>query len=77
MTNFIKLTSIIINTSHINKIEIKNNKYEIHLNNNKVEGFIFFSNGTIYSKNDIIEICKNKDSFDYSIITEWINDINN
>ena len=77
MANFLKLTSIIINTSHINKIEIKNNKYEIHLNNNKVEGFIFFSNGTIYSKNDIIEICKNKDPFDYSIITEWINDINN
>jgi hypothetical protein len=71
MTNFLKLTSIIINTSNISKIEIKNNKYEIHLNNNKVEGFIFFS------KNDIIEICKNKDPLDYSIITEWINDINN
>jgi len=76
MANFLKLTSIIINTSHINKIEIKNNKYEIYLNN-KVEGFIFFSNGTIYSKNDIIEICKNKDPLDYTILTEWINDINN
>ena len=33
MVNFIKLTSVIINTSKINKIIIKNNKYCIYLSN--------------------------------------------
>ena len=73
MVNFIKLTSIVINSSKINKIDITHNKYFIHLINNKIDGFFLFTSGYIDARNDIIEICREKHPIDYNILTEWIN----
>jgi hypothetical protein len=45
MYRFIKLSSVIINISHINKITIQNNKYIINLTPIKYDGFILFAGG--------------------------------
>jgi hypothetical protein len=56
MSKFIKLTCLIINTSHIRSIILKNNKYCIQLINPVEE----------------LEICENKNITDYKAVKEWI-----
>ena len=74
MSNFIKLTSMLINTSKISMIEIQNNKYCIHLVENKLDGFWLFSSGYLTSiQNKQIEVCKEKHPIDYKNLTDWIN----
>ena len=75
MSQFIKLTNIVINTTKIIKINTYQNKYHICMNNNILDGYLFISFGSIYTTDNIIEICKNKDPLDYQIITKWINSI--
>ena len=72
MTRFIKLTSTIINTSHIKKIIIHNDKYCLHLNDQNINGSKFGWSGYILSSDSIIEICKNKNITDYTIMNTWI-----
>ena len=75
MKKFIKLTDKIINPLMITTINSFNDKYYIHMANSNVSGFLFIYFGTIYTNNDIIEICKNKNPLDYRLIQNWINEI--
>ena len=72
MKNFINLTSRVINKLHIIEIIKKSNKYEIHMSNNKIDGFWLFSSGCLGTNYKIIEICNKKDKQDYETITNLI-----
>ena len=73
MVKFIKLTHMIINSTHINKILIKDNKYYIHVLNNNIGGFMLFSSGSISSQDDVYEVCPEREPLDYKIVSDWIN----
>jgi len=72
MKNFINLTSRVINKLHIVEIIKKPNKYKIYMTNISINGIILFSNGTLGTNHNIIEICEKKDKKDYDIITDLI-----
>ena len=72
MYRFIKLSSVIINVPHINKITIENNKYIIHLIPIKYDGFIIFAGGAFSTEINEYIICKDKNLNDYNILTNWI-----
>ena len=76
MKNFINLTSIVINKLHIVEIIKRPGSYCIHMNNNSITGFIFFSTGGIETYKNIIEICEKNDKKDYATITRLIKEIN-
>ena len=76
MTRFIKLTSTIINTSHVKKIMIEPNKYCVHLSDQNINGSKFLLSGYIYSSDSKIEICKVKNITDYIIMNTWITNLN-
>ena len=74
MSRFIKLKSMLINTSHITKIVKAENKYLISLTSNHFSGHIIFGSGSINSNGvDDIEICKTENYTDYIIINEFYN----
>jgi len=73
MVNFIKLSSVIINSLKISKIEIFENKYCIHLSKPKIDGFFLFTSGFINTIDDTLVVCKNTHPKDYDSLTEWIN----
>ena len=75
MSRFIKLTSTIINASHITKIVNSSNRYHIYLNNNYMNGFIFMSSGSMSSNDNIIEVCEKENNYDYITVTEWIKNV--
>jgi hypothetical protein len=66
MSKFLKLTSMIINVSQIQTIQLLPNKYRIHLVPNKNTGF-FFHDKQKY------EICEKKNTQDYKIVSKWLN----
>jgi len=72
MSRFIKLSSLVINSSHINKILIEKNKYEIHTISG-TNDFLFFGTGDISNKTKI-KICEKENPIDYKILTKWINE---
>ena len=72
MKNFINLTSRVINKLHIIEIIKKQNKYEIHMSNKSIDGFLLFASGGIDINHNIIEICNKKDKQDYETITNLI-----
>ena len=74
MNSFIRLSSVVINTNHIHKIVIQENKYHIHLNRDygMYSGILYIYN-KICSNSDEIIICKNTNFADYTVITDWIN----
>ena len=76
MSKFIKLTNLLLNTNDIHKILIHPNKYFIHIVSKKIKGFSWsiygFGLGNIYSYTSEIEICKEKHSIDYKIVSHWI-----
>ena len=73
MSNFIKFTSLILNINYIQSIVIKPNKYYINVVINKFEGSKLFSTGNVVSYNSKIEVCETKNSIDYKILSDWIN----
>jgi hypothetical protein len=75
MKHFINLSSRVINKLHIIEIIKQPNLYEIHMNNKRTDGVLFFASGAFESENNIIEICKNKDKHDYDVITDLIKDL--
>ena len=77
MYPFVKLTSMMLNTSKINKIIMDNHKYYIHMNNNNTSGFMLFLSGFTISNTNIIEICKYTNYADYILMTDWMERINN
>lgn len=72
MKHFINLTTRVINKLHIIEIIKHPNKYEIHMSNNSIDGFLLFSSGSIDTKNNIIEVCNTKNKQDYETITELL-----
>lgn len=76
MSQFLKLTNIIINKNYIQSISIKPNKYCIHVISNNFDGTNFtaagFGFGNISSRNFEIEVCETKDSRDYKIVSDLI-----
>lgn len=68
MANFLRLTFGVINTSHINKVILKKDKYCLHVLTTNMNGF----SDIYYTKHDVFEICKNKHSIDYNIINQWL-----
>lgn len=75
MSNFIKLSSVVINKLHITQIIKKSNKFIIEMSSIKGRGFIICAWGDIIFDNNIIEICEKKNKPDYEIIKNWINNI--
>ena len=72
MKHFINLTSRVINKLHIIEIIKHPNKYEIHMSNNSIDGFLLFSSGGLNTTNNIIEVCNTNDKQDYETITELL-----
>ena len=79
MVRFIRLTNLILNSSHISKIVRKPNAYLIHMTNRKVDEHNIFNdrncNDRKVSSYEEIEICSCKQPLDYKIMTEWIKQI--
>jgi len=75
MTRFIKLTSMIINTAHIKKIMIHADNYYLHLSDQNINWSNYLS-GYVYTSNSIIQICKEKNITDYTIMNTWVNNLN-
>ncbi len=73
MPNFIKFTSLILNINYIQSIIIKPNKYYINIVINKFEESKLFATGNVVSYNSKIEVCETKNSIDYKILSDWIN----
>jgi hypothetical protein len=79
MSKFIKLTSLVINTSYISKIVINPNKYCIYMVKNEINGSHTLFNGSgagwcSSKSHEEIEICDD-DPLNYKIISEWINNV--
>jgi hypothetical protein len=75
MSRFIKLTNLVVNTSKIIKIKTLPDIHYMYLSNTRFDGFFLFSSGSIDTKDDIVEVCKNKNPIDYHLVSEWIKQI--
>ena len=75
MSQFIKLTSMIINKNLIVSVCIKPNKYHIYTVENNINGFMLFGSGGVDSSPEKIVICEDKTPEDYKIISKWIDTI--
>lgn len=76
MNNFIKLTSMVINKTHITKITLHPSTYYITMTtSNRVNGFMLFSSGSLSSGEETIEISETKNKKDYDTMTEFIKEI--
>ena len=75
MTNFIKLTSSVINKLHIVKIIQRPSTYYLHMNHPNIDGFMLFSFGSISTTHDVITICETTNQIDYYIIKKFIEEI--
>jgi hypothetical protein len=75
MTNFIRLSSRLINKLHIVEIIHKPNKYFINMSNFEINGYIVCSTGKVETKNGLIEICEKNDKKDYDTISELFKEI--
>jgi len=72
MSQFIKLTSMIINKNLIVSVCIKPNKYHICTVENNINGYMLFGSGGVDSSPEKIVICEDKSPDDYKIISKWI-----
>jgi len=72
MTRFLKLTNIIINTAKIVTIDVLPTKYTIRMSDQKIDGWLLFTSGSVESINTKIEVCENKDPIDYQLVKKWI-----
>ena len=69
---FIKLSHMIINTAHINKIVLGETKYYISLMNKNSFGMAFMGVGFMESRDEDIIVCSIKHPINYKIVTDWI-----
>jgi hypothetical protein len=79
MTKFLKLTNFILNANNIYKISIQPNRFVIYVAYKKVDGFLWliggFGLGNLSTVTEEVEVCGEKHSTDYKIVSEWINKI--
>ena len=72
MSRFLKLSTQMINLSHIKRIENFNKKIVIQLQEHSYEGFLIMGSGHFKTDKYRITICAEKDKVDYDIIQKWI-----
>lgn len=72
MSQFLKLTSVIINKNLITSVVIKPNKYHIYTVENNINGYMLFGSGGANSSPEKIVICEKQNSEDYKIASKWI-----
>ena len=79
MSKFIKLKGLIININYIQSIVINPNKYFINIVTNKIDGVSWkvagSGIGNIQSYNYQVEVCETKNSSDYKIVSNWIDNL--
>ena len=75
MHNFIKLSSYVINTKFISKINFSNDIFSIYFSNHHISGYHILSFGVINSTENLIHISKEKDPIDFNIFNIWFNNI--
>jgi hypothetical protein len=75
MSQFLKLTSKIINKNLITSVFIKPNKYHIYTVENNINGFMIFGSGGANSSPEKIVICEKMDPEDYKTISKWIDSV--
>ena len=75
MSQFIKLTSMIINKNLITSVFIKPNKYHIYTVENNINGYMLFGSGGASSSPEKIVICEKMDPEDYKTVSKWIDTI--
>ncbi len=76
MLQFMRLTSRVINKAHI--IEITkpcHDKYSIYMSNMHISSSAVFGSGSISSRQNVIEICKVQNPYDYDCISKFIQTI--
>jgi hypothetical protein len=72
---FIKLSSVIINTSKISTVRLLENRYIINISSSNTSGFIVAGSGWIHSIDTVIHVCQKKDPDDYNTVTKWVMDV--
>jgi len=72
MSQFIKLTTMLINKNLITSVFIKPNKYHIYTVENSINGYMLFGSGGASSSPEKIVVCEKMDPEDYKIISKWI-----
>lgn len=72
---FIKLSSQVINTSHIVKITKTPQSYYIYMSTFEITGITLFGSGGIDTSRIVLNVCKDKDEDDYNTITKFIENI--
>ena len=76
MSRFLKLTSMIINTSRISTIWINKNsvpkKITINLVHHKFTGYMLYGSGGFWTKDNEIKICEKEDPQDFITVSNWI-----
>jgi hypothetical protein len=79
MSQFLKLSKIIINTNHIRNINILSSKYEIILSTPNISGYVFAGSGKFDLNFPTINVCEKESNEDYNVIKKWISieDYNN
>jgi len=75
MSQFIKLTFMIINKNLITSVILKPNKYHIYTVENNINGYMIFGSGGASSSPEKIIVCEKTDPEDYKIISKWIDSI--
>ena len=71
MSQFIKLTSKIINKNLISSVSVKQNKYYIYTMEHNMSGLFIGGSGLVFSFSEKIEICEKESPADYKIISQW------
>ncbi len=76
MSAFLKLTSRIINVSHIVSISYHTpSKYNVFLSTINIHGMLIIGSGGIESDASCLTICKKENPEDYQIIHNWIHNL--
>ena len=75
MNRFLKLSTMVLNTHKIIKIEKYGSKYQVHLDPISLDGLMLVGSGWIKTENNIITICQKKNDLDYKIMENWVNGI--
>ena len=72
MSQFLKLSKIVINTNHIRNINILTSKYEIKLSTPNISGYVISGSGKFDLNFPTINVCEKEDNEDYNIVKNWI-----
>lgn len=72
MSQFLKLSKIIINTNHIRNINVLASKYEIILSTPNMDGYVLAGSGKINLVYGTINVCEKESNEDYNTVKNWI-----